>query len=92
MSTLSMPAMRARSWKLPVAFNTIALPFVLSLAMSGLMSGFLTWWNVGFVGLATQWLGAWGASWALAFPTVLLILPLARRIVAAVVEPVGSSR
>ncbi len=31
-------------------------------------------------------------SWSVAFPTLLLILPLVRRIVAAVVEPVRAGR
>jgi hypothetical protein len=30
---------------------------------------------------------AWGLSWLIAFPVLLLILPLVRRIVAALVEP-----
>ncbi len=34
-----------------------------------------------------RWLPAWGLSWLVAFPTLLLVLPLVRRIVNALVEP-----
>lgn len=38
----------------------------------------------------SNWPGAWGASWIIAFPSLLLILPIVRRIVSAIVEqPVG---
>jgi hypothetical protein len=33
----------------------------------------------------TRWLSAWGLSWLIAFPVLLMILPLVRRIVGAVV-------
>jgi uncharacterized protein DUF2798 len=98
MSTLSTPAistpvMPGTFRKLPATFNAVAMPLILSLFMSGMISAFSTLRSVGLAAdLATQWLGAWGASWALAFPTALLIVPVARRIVAAVVEPVGASR
>jgi hypothetical protein len=32
------------------------------------------------------WLGAWGLSWVVAFPTVLLLLPVVRRLTAMVVQ------
>jgi Protein of unknown function (DUF2798) len=84
---------RRRSWKLPASFNVVALPFVLSVLMSGIVSGIATVKSLGFVsGVAMQWLGAWGTSWLVAFPTLLLILPLVRRIVAAVVESGRPSR
>jgi hypothetical protein len=31
-------------------------------------------------------LGAWGLSWMVAFPTLLLILPMVRRLTALLVE------
>ena len=33
------------------------------------------------------WPGAWALSWLVAFPTLLLVLPLVRRLVALVVAP-----
>jgi hypothetical protein len=40
-------------------------------------------WTTGFV---ATWPYAWGASWLMAFPSLLLVLPIVRRIVAAIVD------
>jgi hypothetical protein len=49
-----------------------------------------TWRAVGFVPNFFQlWMSAWMLSWVIAFPVVLVVLPLSRRIVAALVEPPG---
>lgn len=37
--------------------------------------------------MPAAWMGAWGVSWLVAFPALLLLLPVVRRIVALVVEP-----
>jgi hypothetical protein len=42
--------------------------------------------------LAGTWLGAWGVSWSIAYPTLPLILPPARKLVAAIVEPAKASK
>jgi|RhiMethySRZTD1v2_1073278.scaffolds.fasta_scaffold401281_2 uncharacterized protein DUF2798 len=89
----SIPSHPRRSRKLPASFNAVAMPFVLSVLMSGIVSGVSTLKNIGFAAdLLIQWLGAWSMSWSIAFPTLLLILPLVRRIVAVLVEPVGAGR
>ena len=55
------------------------------------MSAIATWMSIGFTSdLPVKWLRAWGISWCIAFPTVLFVLPLVKRIVAATVEPAGS--
>lgn len=61
-------------------------PMVFGLVLSGLMSllvsGIATLRAAGlaqdFIGL---WLGGWLAAWAVAFPVVLVIAPLAQRLV-----------
>jgi len=35
-------------------------------------------------------MSAWMASWLVAFPTLLVVLPVVRRIVAALVQPAGT--
>jgi hypothetical protein len=74
--------------KLPARFNAIALPLVLTFIMTNIVSGVATWRAVGlapeFIHL---WMSAWGLSWLVAFPVVLFVLPLSRRIVAALVKP-----
>jgi hypothetical protein len=62
-------------------------PLVLSVFMSCIVSLVSTLRAHGFEGFAFGgWLEAWGLSWIVAFPTLLLVLPAVRRIVSALVE------
>lgn len=77
--------------KLPAKYNVVAMPLVLSTFMSFIISGVSTWRALGLVdGFFGKWMPAWGLSWAIAFPTVLLIFPIVRKIVAFFVEAPGS--
>lgn len=73
--------------KLPARYAAILLPLVLSIIMTFIISGVSTLRGVGltsdFLGL---WMQAWGLSWVVAFPTLILVLPLVRRIVGMVVQ------
>jgi hypothetical protein len=76
--------------KLPAKYNAVVFPFVLSTLMSFIISGVSTWRALGMVdGFFGKWMMAWGFSWLVAFPTVLLILPIVRKLVAQFVEPPG---
>jgi hypothetical protein len=76
--------------KLPARYNSVAMPFVLSLMMSFIISGVSSLRALGFVdGFILKWMSAWGVSWLVAFPTVLVVLPLVRGIVAMFVEKPG---
>ncbi len=62
-------------------------PFLFGLILSGLMScivsAIATARALGLhPGFATAWMGSWLTAWAVAFPTVLVVAPLTRRIVA----------
>lgn len=83
----------ARFRKLPARYAGIVMPLVLSGLMTLIVSGIATALNVGVVpDLPARWSQAWGASWLVAFPTLLAVLPVVRRIVGAVVEsPPGSA-
>jgi hypothetical protein len=74
--------------KLTHRYHGIVMPLVLSAFMSFVISGIATFRAVGlddaFLG---TWMMSWGWSWAIAFPTLLIVLPMVRRIVALVVEP-----
>lgn len=73
--------------KLPARYNTIAMPLVLSVLMSCLVSAVSTTVNAGFgADLFVLWMKAWGISWLVAFPSLLLVLPLVRIIVGALVQ------
>ena len=76
--------------KLPAKYNFVAMPFVLSVMMSFIISGVSTLRALGLAeGFFVKWMGAWGISWLVAFPTVLVVLPLVRKIVATFVETPG---
>lgn len=74
--------------KLPARYASILLPFVLSVFMSFIVSGVATLHGVGVTpDFLHIWMGAWGVSWVIAFPTLLTVLPVVRRIVGLMVEP-----
>lgn len=68
-------------------FAPVLFGFVLSALMSLIVSGIATLRNAGLEDeFATLWLGAWLPSWFVAFPTVLVVAPLARRLVGMFVK------
>ena len=68
---------------IPARYSHILFGFILSGLMSCIVSGLST---VRALGLGPHfpmlWAGNWAVSWALAFPTVLVVAPITRRIVA----------
>jgi Protein of unknown function (DUF2798) len=76
--------------KLPARYNGVAMPSVLSIFMSCIVSFVSTWRALGIdAGFVLKWMQGWGLSWMIAFPTLFVILPIVRRVVASVVEPPG---
>lgn len=76
--------------RLPARYAAVVMPFVLSIMMSGVVSALSTLMAYGADPVfLTAWPKAWAVSWAVAFPTLLLVLPVVRRIVGLVVEPAG---
>lgn len=69
---------------IPARFAPILFGLILSGLMSCVVSGIATFRAVGLPpGFVTLWMTAWAPSWAVAFPTVLVVAPVTRRIVAA---------
>lgn len=72
--------------KLPPKAMHIVMPFILSIFMSAIISFVST---VKAIGLAPDillsWLKAWGLSWVVAFPVLLVVLPVVRRLASLVV-------
>lgn len=65
--------------------------FLLSGFMSLVVSGVATLRTAGLAeGFAGLWIGAWLPSWAVAFPVVLVVAPLARRLVALSIRAAGA--
>ena len=73
--------------KLPARFATVVMPFFLSIVMTCIISFVSTLRGVGWVpGMIHLWLGSWGISWLVAFPTLLVMLPLVRKLTGLVVQ------
>ncbi|MCC6301431.1 MAG: DUF2798 domain-containing protein [Gammaproteobacteria bacterium] len=73
--------------KLPARYAGFVMPFLLSVFMSGVVSLISTLHSLGLVhDLPRLWIGAWVVSWGIAFPTLLLVLPVVRRLTRLIVE------
>ena len=73
--------------KLPAKFALLLMPLLLSGLMSGTISMINLWKNIGwFDGFFMKWVGIWLFSWLIAFPTVLIFLPLVRRLTGLLVD------
>jgi protein-S-isoprenylcysteine O-methyltransferase Ste14 len=72
---------------IPARFAPILFGLILSGLMSLIVSGLSTARTVGLIAaFPGLWLSNWAVSWAIAFPTVLVVAPAARRIVAHLVR------
>jgi len=79
---------------MPPRYAPILFGFVLSALMSFIVSGIATFRNAGLADeFLTLWINAWLPSWIIAFPTVLIVAPMARRLVGMLVKaPAGDVR
>ncbi|HEY0926131.1 DUF2798 domain-containing protein [Brevundimonas sp.] len=67
--------------RLPARFAPLVMALLLSVVMTMVVSAVSTLRGVGLTDAFLRvWLSAWGLSWLIAFPTLLLILPLVRRL------------
>ncbi|PAQ10690.1 DUF2798 domain-containing protein [Mesorhizobium temperatum] len=73
--------------KLPPSYSAVVMPFVLSILMTCIISAVSTAIGTGWTnGFVATWSYAWGVSSLVAFPSLLIVLPIVRRIVAAIVD------
>jgi hypothetical protein len=73
---------------IPARFAQPLFALILSGMMSFMVSGISTAFAAPtFDGFFGAWMGAWAPSWIFAFPGVLLVAPVARRIVAKLIAP-----
>jgi hypothetical protein len=67
---------------IPKKYAPILFGLMLSGLMSLLVSGISTVRAIGMPpGFVGTWLGAWLTAWAIAFPSVLVVAPITRRLV-----------
>ncbi len=73
--------------KLPARWAPLVAPLLLSLLMTFVVSGIATWRGIGLRSdFVSVWMGAWALSWLVAFPTLLVVQPVVRRLTAAIVD------
>jgi hypothetical protein len=73
--------------KIPAKFAPLVFAFFMSMLMAFLMSAILTLVNLGPVpDFITRWMRAFAIAWCCAFPAVLLVAPIARRLAGKVVD------
>lgn len=85
MTEMSAPSRRR---KLPARYANIVMPLALSIIMTFVVSAISTLKSLGPTpAFLATWPSAWALSWLVAFPTLLAVLPLVRRIVNLLVEP-----
>ena len=70
---------------IPQRYAPVLFGLVLSGLMSAIVSAVATLRTIGLdAELPSIWAGSWITSWAIAFPTVLVVAPIARRLVGKV--------
>jgi Protein of unknown function (DUF2798) len=74
---------------IPKRFEAIAFGFLLSALMSFFVSFIANAMGVGVTttGFMFIWMKSWLTSWTFAFPTVLFVAPLVRRLLRHIVKP-----
>lgn len=77
-----------RDYRLPARWAGTVMPLILSICMSFIVSGIATLKAIGPADdFIPVWMSAWAVSWAVAFPTLLLVLPVVRKLVSVIVRP-----
>ena len=81
------PAAHTSRRKLPARYAGIVMPLILSVFMSCIVAGISTVKGVGLTpDVLEKWMQAWGVSWLAAFPSLLVVLPVVHKVVAALVH------
>lgn len=74
--------------KLPPRYAQFVMPLILSVLMTCVVSAISILRSRGVNdSFSDYWFPAWGLSWIVAFPVLLAILPLVRRLTNMVVQP-----
>jgi len=73
---------------IPARYAPVLFGLILSWLMSAIVSAIATFRVIeAGAPFFAQWFGSWMSSWAVAFPVVLVVGPVTRRIVAKLTRP-----
>lgn len=83
--------LRASHAQIPVRYTWLVMPAVLALLMTFVVSGISTVRALGVSpDFVAKWMGAWVISYLVAYPTLLVVQPVVRRIIGAIIEKPGA--
>ncbi len=72
---------------IPARYETLLFQFLISGMMSCLVSGMVTFLNLGTIGFEiTLWFNAWMIAWSVAFPTIVIMSPAVRALIKRLVK------
>lgn len=73
---------------IPARFAPIIFALTVSFIMSAIISGVSTFAALGMApDLISTWVRAWYSSWIIAFPSLLVVAPIGRRVVGWLTTP-----
>ena len=79
---------RTERMKFPFRFVPILFSLIVSLTMSCIVAGISAFSALSFSEVFfTSWMMAWGKSWPVAFPILLTVVPIARKLVIVLSDP-----
>lgn len=74
-------------YKLPKSMAAFLSPLILSGLVTAIVSAVSTARGIGFCpAFVSTWMCSWRMAWAIAFPCLLILIPVVRRFLAAIVE------
>lgn len=81
------PALSAGMARIPARYTWLVMPAILALLMTFVVSGIATVRAIGVPpGFVGKWMSSWAISYLIAYPTLLIVQPIVRLIVGAIME------
>lgn len=73
--------------KIPARHTWLVMPAILALLMTCVVSGISTLRAIGMPpDFFSKWMGSWLISYLIAYPTLLVVQPIVRRIMGAIMQ------
>lgn len=74
--------------RIPARYGWLVMPAILALLMTFVVSGISTLRAIGLApDFVSKWMGAWGISYLVAYPTLIAVQPVVRKILGVIMAP-----
>lgn len=77
---------------IPARYRDYVFIFVMTILMGLSISGIMTFWNGWSGGFLLTWIKAFARTYVIVVPTVLIVMPIAKRLTAILVQPPSTER